>query len=156
MVGNGLCAEQRHEPVEETRRPAFHEVVGFARVAYTVYYFVAFVELVYHAVDGVDVVLQVGIDADAGIAFVGYELQTGKQCILVTVVAREFHSAEGFVGVTKLRYDVPGVVGTAVVDEENETVVGDFSRIGERFYLVADDSRAFLQYGFLVVAGYYD
>ena len=58
-------------------------------VPYTVHNVAPVCILFYHLVHRVNVVLQVGVHADAGVAFVLYRHETGKQRILMTSVARQ-------------------------------------------------------------------
>ena len=78
-----------------------------------------------HRFDGIQVVLQVGIDADHDVA-VGRE-QARQQGVLVTAVAGELDAANERVSLRKRLDQRPRPVLAAVVDEVDGTAGGHFA-----------------------------
>src|SRR5690606_29008159 len=92
--------------LERIGRPAFSD---------TVYDVPALMEPVDHFLDHVDVVLEVGVDTDDGVA-VGLE-QTSQEGVLMAAVAAQLDAHDGHLTLYERLHDLPSAIAAAVVDK---------------------------------------
>lgn len=90
MVVDGASAEFVHDFVESERGSAFEKRIFFAFGADAVDYFGTILEFVDKFVDDVDVVLQIGIHRNGGVAMIFGIHETCEKSVLVTLVFGEF------------------------------------------------------------------
>ena len=95
MVGNGFGAQPLHHRIEGVSGSPLECGVGIAVIAYAVHDFGAFTVGGDHAVDGIRIILQVGIHGDRGIDVQVQRMhQPREQRILMPSIMGELHPVE--------------------------------------------------------------
>ena len=109
-----------------------------------------------HLIYGVDVVLQVGVDADADGPEFPCAHEPFSECRLVAAVAVKAKSGKTLVIFVRLFDDLPGAVGGTVVNKKYPAVGRGIAHLHELREALAEPFNRFRQDFFLIVAGYYD
>ena len=153
VVEHDVDAEQPQELVVALGRRALEEGVLVALVAHAVDDVAALHVFLHEAVDGVDVVLQVGVHADRAVAQRHGGHQPGEQRVLVAAVVRELHAVHVGDRGAVLGNERPGLVAAAVVHVEDAALAVDLPGADHRVQLFGQPLGGFGQHGLLVVAG---
>lgn len=111
--------------------------------------------LVEHAVEGVDVILQIGIHTCGNVAALfegGHE--TRQKCVLVTAVMGKPDAMEkrGIITVETFN-DLPGMVLGPVVDKQDATGLRNHLRVNQGTHLAFQYGRGYGQLFLFAVAG---
>ena len=93
MVVYYPAVKESHQAVERQCRSALEKGVGLALLSHSEYDVVALVVFIHHKTDGINVILQVGIDAYGSVTVCRSPLQSCPQGILMTTVARQLQAA---------------------------------------------------------------
>ena len=117
MVENYLNAHCRHEFIESLGCKAFEECIFFARRAHTVNYIVTRNKVVHHLFNGVDIVLEIGVEAYHGVSVFFRGHKSREQSVLMPLVAGKIYSGKNAVTGAKGTYYIPCVVLRSVVDK---------------------------------------
>jgi len=110
VVENYLNAHCRHEFIESLCGEAFEECIFFARRAHTVNYIVARNKVVHHLFNGVDIVLEIGVEAYHGVSVFFRGHKSREQSVLMPLVAGKIYSGKNAVIGAKGAYYIPCVV----------------------------------------------
>ena len=120
-----------HDLVEPFRRGALEEGILLAGGADTVDHLIALQVAVHHLVNGIDIVLKVGVHGDGGVALALDRHESRHEGVLMALVAGEADAAEDGVGLMQVADHLPGAVLGAVVDENDLAVGVDLARAHE-------------------------
>lgn len=153
MVVNNFCAHGIQEFVERFCGEALEEGICISLGPYAVDDFRALQILIHHLIHRTDVVLSVAVDGNRDVAVSSRLHHTGKNSILMASVAAlaDADVVRVFLGV--LRYKVPCVVGGAVVDKKNPTLVADPVGVPKMRQFLEKKRRRDRQHLLLVVTG---
>ena len=156
MVVDGIGAHGGHQLIEGQGRRALEHGIGLALLTHTIHDVGTLEVTVDHLGDGVDIVLQVGIDGDDGVGLGLERLHACHQGVLVAGIVGQLHTTHLTALLLELTYQRPRRVLGTVVDIGHETAGRDL-RLGGQ--LAQQSCQAFVglrQYGFLIIARYDD
>ena len=127
--------------------------IGFARAAHAVDDLTAFVIFFQKAVDGVDVILKVGIQGNDDIRLVLDGHKPGQERVLVAAVARKIHPVYQRVFPVVALDERPGIVLRAIVDVDDPAFLGDEAAAHQIVHFFRQLPGGFGQHFLFVVAG---
>ena len=99
--------QQLHNLVKAVCRTALEGIVCISCAAHTVHNVTALVAAVNHAVNGIDVILQVCIHGNDGIAFLANGHHACKQCILMSLVMGKLDASEQIICLVQRANQLP-------------------------------------------------
>ena len=121
MVIDRLHAHCIHEPVKALGSRTLKKSVGVAFAAYPVDDVTTGIEFFHHLGNGIDVILEIGIDRHGDIGIVKRGHQSGHQSVLMAHIAGKFQASHVRIALTIGFDEAPSVVTRAVVDVKNVT-----------------------------------
>ena len=117
MIENYLNAHCRHKFIKSLCCETLKECIGFARRTHAVNYVVTGDKIVHHLFNGVDIVLEIGVEAYHGIGVFFCSHKTRKKSVLMSLVAGKIYSGKNAVTGAKGTYYIPCVILRSVVDK---------------------------------------
>ncbi len=156
VVIYGGGAQRVHEPVERKCRGSLEETVGGAAAAHAVDDVRTAAVGADHGGDGFGVVLKVGVDAHQRVGAGAGCRQSGKEGRLMSGVGRQVEAVHPWMGLVEPLDDGPGAVGAAVIDVEDETVVGDVAGGCQAVEQGDEAAGGLVEHGFFLVARNHD
>ena len=127
MVIDGVRAQRLHETVEGERRRSLKDAVRAAAAAHAVDDVGAVAVNGHHFGDGINIVLQVGVDAHQCVGPRTGRRQSGQEGRLVAGIGGQVEAVDPTAGAVELTDEGPGAVVAAVVDIEDKTARPDRS-----------------------------
>lgn len=117
----------------------------------------ALLALFAHGVDGVHVVLQVGVYRDGhGALGAGGHEPLGQRGLVAAVAVQREAGEHGRIRLVRLLYHLPGAVRGAVVHKENSAGLGRYAALDKGGELFAQTLHRLGQDLLLVITGYYN
>ena len=117
MIIHHVRAERAQQAVIPLRGGALEGRVLFPARAHTVNDVIPVLKGCEHGVDGINVVLQIGVHGDDAVGTVAQRHQAAQQRVLVAAVARQADTGKDRVARVQVGNKLPGGVLRAVVDE---------------------------------------
>ena len=128
MVFYDINTESGHQLIESAGGIAFEGSVGSTGASDTVNYVAALVIFFNELVDGINVVLEVGIERNSHIAAVFSIGKTGEEGVLMTSVTGKLESFKKLGGLEEGGDDLPSFILTSVVYEK-DTAFGRYGSL---------------------------
>ena len=125
MVEHHIHPQELHHFIKAFGSGAFEPGVGVPLVPHTVYHVAAFPELLYKLVQSVDVILEVGVHGDGGVAPGHGAHQPAQQGVLMAPVVGQLDPFHPGVFPVKLGNQLPGLVLAAVVHKQDAACFAD-------------------------------
>ena len=154
VVVNEIGAEELHKAVVRAGGRALEERIGGARGAHAADDAAALFVFFDHFIHRVDVVLQIGVDADGDVAPGARPHEPRGERVLVAAVADLAQTGEVRVAFVERADDAPRRVLRAVVHEHDAALRRDGARVDQIAELFPEHRRGERQSLFLVVAGH--
>ena len=125
MVKNHFGPHVLHKTVETFRRKTLKPRIRFPVIPDAVHDIAAFVIFVHHGVYGINVVLQIRIDADGRVTVGLHRHKAGQHRILMPFVVSQANAGIYRILLTKLLNHFPGTVPASVIHKTDFTVFAD-------------------------------
>jgi hypothetical protein len=120
MIENQFHTKKTHEIVKEMSGGAFEERIHIPGAPDSVNYIRALAGVFKHGLDGLDVILQIGVNGHYKIALSGF--QTGQQGILVPAISGKpktpYQRGPFFMAFRGPADEFPGLIPAAVIDDQ--------------------------------------
>ena len=156
MIIDGLHPELALEFVECRGRHAFEHRIGITLHLHAIHHLIAFVEVVHHLFDGVDIVLKVHVHCYQCVAMVGRLHHAGHDGVLMPDIAREVKPFDALVLAMEPGDYLPAFVAATVVHNQHIAVSRDFPFGHEAVEQRLQHSGRTVEHSFFIITGAYN
>ena len=153
VVIHHVHSKHFHHFVKAARGGALEKAVGIPLVPDAVNDVAPFFEFGQEAVQGVDIVLQVRIQADRAVGLLLRRHQAGEQSVLMPPVMRELEARAQRVFLAEAADQLPSLVLAAVIHQQKPAVFIRVPRGDEGLHLLGQAADRLGQYRLLIIAG---
>ena len=134
MVEHHVCAHHLHDLIKALGGELLEKGIRFPGIPHAVDHVISGIVLVHHLVNGIDIVLEVGIQGNCHVAVILHCHQAAQQRILVSPVPGQAHALVNGILLVQRLDDLPGAVLRAVVDKDDAALLRDLLRRHQRLY----------------------